>query len=216
MEAEVPGTAVWARAANDIGSTLALSTHLFTVETHWPIHVAVTPQCTVVVVCSQRVDRRTTETSHRRTVYIIQQPLTDHRQPASAATAGNTTVKCSWSFFWLHGTKIIFIHNINHNNTAWLFCGGWVRFIPRWFLYFFCIACAFSALTLLVGRQEGHLACKKLSGGVLVWLSVWSEVQTCIWSSWCHCYSLSLAPVKSRLVLPFWYRLTCEVLEKGR
>jgi len=26
---------------------------------------------------------------------------------------------------------------------------------------------AFSALTLLVGRQEGHLACKKLSGGVL-------------------------------------------------
>jgi len=24
---------------------------------------------------------------------------------------------------------------------------------------------AFSALTLLVGQQEGHLACKKLSGG---------------------------------------------------
>jgi len=42
---------------------------------------------------------------------------------------------------------------------------------------------AFSALTLLVGRQEGHLACKKLSGGVLAWLSVWSAVQTCIWPS---------------------------------
>jgi len=39
---------------------------------------------------------------------------------------------------------------------------------------------AFSALTLLVGRQEGHPACKKLSGEVLVWLSVWSEVHTCI------------------------------------
>jgi len=39
---------------------------------------------------------------------------------------------------------------------------------------------AFSALTLLVGWQEGHLACKKLSGGVLAWLPVWSEVQTCI------------------------------------
>jgi len=38
-------------------------------------------------------------------------------------------------------------------------------------------------LTLLVGRQEGHLACKKLTGGVLAWLSVWSEVQTCIWPS---------------------------------
>jgi len=36
----------------------------------------------------------------------------------------------------------------------------------------------FSALTLLVGQQEGHPACKKLSGGVLAWLSVWSEVQT--------------------------------------
>jgi len=45
------------------------------------------------------------------------------------------------------------------------------------------LAFAFSALTLLVGRQEGHLACKKLSGGVLAWLSVWSEMQTCIWPS---------------------------------
>jgi len=35
---------------------------------------------------------------------------------------------------------------------------------------------AFSALMLLVGRQEGHPACKKLSGGVLAWLSVWSKV----------------------------------------
>jgi len=31
---------------------------------------------------------------------------------------------------------------------------------------------AFSALTLLVGQQEGHPACKKLSCEVLVWLSV--------------------------------------------
>ena len=73
----------------------------------------------------------------------------------------------------------------------------------------------FSALTLLVGRQEGHPARKKLSGGVLAWLSVWSEVQTCIQPSWCHCHSLSLASVKSRLVLPFWYRLTRVVPDKG-
>ena len=59
---------------------------------------------------------------------------------------------------------------------------------------------AFSALMLLVGRQEGHPACKKLSGGVLAWLSVWSEMQTCIWPSWCHCHWLPLASVKSRLV----------------
>ena len=67
----------------------------------------------------------------------------------------------------------------------------------------------FSALTLLVGRQEGHPAGKKLSGEVLAWLSVWNEVQIC------HCHSLSLASVKSRLVLPYWYRLTLVVLEKG-
>jgi len=45
-------------------------------------------------------------------------------------------------------------------------------------LYLFYLV-AFSALTLLVGRQEGHPACKKLSGGVLMGLSVRSEVQTC-------------------------------------
>jgi len=85
------------------------------------------------------------------------------------------------------------------------------------FLYIYGHYGAFSALTLLVGWQEGHPACKKLSDGVLVWLSVWSEVQTCIWPSWCHCHSLSLslASVKSRLVFPFWYRLTRVVPGKG-
>jgi len=51
-------------------------------------------------------------------------------------------------------------------------------------LYISHILLAFSALMLLlVGWQEGHPACKKLSGGVLAWLSVWSDVQTCIWPS---------------------------------
>jgi len=61
---------------------------------------------------------------------------------------------------------------------------------------------------LLVGRQEGHPACKKLSGEVLAWLS----------GAKCrlaYCHSLSLASVKSRLVLPFWYWLTWVVPEKG-
>ena len=76
------------------------------------------------------------------------------------------------------------------------------------------LPCAFSALTLLVGRQEGHPVCKKLSGEVLAWLSVRSKVQTCIWPSGFHCHSLSLASVKSTLVLPFWYRLTRVVPDK--
>jgi len=43
-------------------------------------------------------------------------------------------------------------------------------------VFLYLAVLSFSALTLLVGRQEGHPACKKLSGGVLAWLSVWSEV----------------------------------------
>jgi len=49
---------------------------------------------------------------------------------------------------------------------------------------------------------------------VLAWLSVWSKVQTCIWPSWCHCHSLSLASVKSRLVLLVWYWRTWVVPDK--
>jgi len=35
---------------------------------------------------------------------------------------------------------------------------------------------AFSALTLLVGHQEEHPACKKSNDEVLVWLSVWCRL----------------------------------------
>ena len=66
-----------------------------------------------------------------------------------------------------------------------------------------------------LGGRNGIRPVKKLSGGVLAWSSVCSEVQTCIWPSWCHRHSLSLASVKSRLVLPFWYCLTRVVPEKG-
>jgi len=37
------------------------------------------------------------------------------------------------------------------------------------------ICIAFSTVTLLDGRQKGHPACKKLSGGMLAWLCVWSH-----------------------------------------
>jgi len=42
----------------------------------------------------------------------------------------------------------------------------------------------------------------KLSGGMLAWLCVWVKVQICIRSRWCHCHSLSLAPVN-----PEWFYL---------
>ena len=78
-----------------------------------------------------------------------------------------------------------------------------------------CYSRAFSALLLLVGRQEGHPACKKLEwwcAGVVICLELGADLHM---PSWCHRHSLSLAPVKSRLVLPFWYRLTRVVPDRA-
>ena len=58
---------------------------------------------------------------------------------------------------------------------CFIFCVGYIVFADLFVL------AAFSALTLLVGRQEGHLASIKLSGGMLAWLCVWVKVQICIW-----------------------------------
>jgi len=66
-----------------------------------------------------------------------------------------------------------------------------------------------------LGGRKSIRPVKNWVVGVLSWLSVWSEVQTYIWPSWRHCHSLSLASVKSRLVLPFWYQLTRVVPDKG-
>jgi len=71
----------------------------------------------------------------------------------------------------------------------------------------------------MVGRAGRASGLLKLSDVVLVWLSVWSDVQiVCIRSSWCHCIPKlpsSLASFKSRMVLPFGYWLTQVVLEKS-
>ena len=74
---------------------------------------------------------------------------------------------------------------------------------------------AFSALTLLVGRQEGHPACKKLEWwgtGMVICLEREADL---------HMAQLMPLPLtvscfnKSRLVLPFWYQLTRVVPEIG-
>jgi len=65
---------------------------------------------------------------------------------------------------------------------------------------------AFSALTLLFGRQEGHPACKKLSVGMLV---------MCLGQG-ADLHMAQLMPLllaissssKSRLVLPSWFYLS--------
>jgi len=56
-------------------------------------------------------------------------------------------------------------------------------YVPNFFKLTLVKTVCLECFDTVVGRQEGHPACKKLSGEVLVWLSVWSEVQTCIWPS---------------------------------
>ena len=93
---------------------------------------------------------------------------------------------------WAASSRLILcIHVVVKWTLAWHGpCGSWLKGLEEegenlsvslLQIVFVLIdySCAFSALTLLVGWQEGHPACKKLSGEVLVWLSVWSEVQTC-------------------------------------
>jgi len=65
-----------------------------------------------------------------------------------------------------------------------------------------------------LGGRKGIRPVKKTEWWGAGVLFVWSKVQTCILPSWCHRHSLSLASVKSRLVLPFRYRLTRVVPEK--
>jgi len=85
---------------------------------------------------------------------------------------------------------------------TWITRGGGASTGPVLFVSILC------ALTLLVGRQEGHPACKK----------TWVVRCWCGYLSGARCrlaYGPALASVKSRLVLPFWYWLTRVVLDKG-
>jgi len=74
---------------------------------------------------------------------------------------------------------------------------------------------AFSALMLLVGRQEGHPACKNWV--VRYWRGYLSGAR-CIWFEYgpadATATPSSLAPVKWQNGLPFWRQLTQVVLEK--
>jgi len=65
---------------------------------------------------------------------------------------------------------------------------------------------AFSALMLLVGRQERHSVCKKTEwwgAGVVICLEQGANL-----------HMAQLMPLPLSVVLPFWYRLTWVVPEK--
>ena len=57
----------------------------------------------------------------------------------------------------------------------------------------------------------GSMKCLQWWGaGVVIFLERGADLMLI----WCHCHSVSLASVKSRLVLPFWYQLTWVVPDK--
>ena len=143
--------------------------------------------------------------------HSVQRPSTRLMWNGSALITGSLgwpfpTLKYKCSLFFKQNIRNQFHRTACGKSRGLKLPNCWLKFLKIDLKY--CVICyifsdAFSALTLLVGRQEGHPVCRKQSGGVLAWLSAWSEVQTCTRPSWCHCHSLSLVSVKSRLVLPF-------------
>jgi len=73
---------------------------------------------------------------------------------------------------------------------------------------------AFSALKLLAGRQERHPACKNWVVGCWHGYLYGARCRLAYGPADANA-THSLASAKSRLVLPFWYRLTRVVLDKG-
>jgi len=77
---------------------------------------------------------------------------------------------------------------------------------------------AFNALTLLVGRQGGHLACEKTEwwgAGVVVCLELGADLhmaQLMPLPLTVSCFS----KIQIIMILPFCYRLTWVVPKKGR
>jgi len=87
-----------------------------------------------------------------------------------------------WGYFHLKLTEALnynkFCHrHAEHRKCCQLSCTT-ITSLQHWVSTFMNNITCSSALTLLAGRQEQHPACKKLSDEVLVWLFVWSEVQT--------------------------------------
>jgi len=156
--------------------------------------------------------------------------LSYHRNPLSEFFARGLLVSLSTDDpLQFHFTKVcsntsqLSQSHVSMTRIPYRHClSSWPSLCWNKFVLFFCcfvIIHLFIIPSVLwhcwLGGRKGIRPVKKLSGGVLAWLSVWSDVQICIWPSWCHCHSLSLAAVKSRLFLPFWYLLTWVVPEKG-
>jgi len=70
-----------------------------------------------------------------------------------------------------HLDSVASLHIANHTS------------ITQFLLMYFLILMPSVLCRCWLGDRKGTWPVKKLSGRVLAWLSVWSEVQTCIWPS---------------------------------
>ena len=134
----------------------------------------------------------------------------------SSCTLLNLCLNKSVIWAFMYGSRVLWwVDLFVCTHTSLIFCAHYPWLSPPpaalwyvlpvfWMMYLQC----FDAVV------EGHPACKKLEwwgAGVVICLEQGAD----LWPSWCHCHSLSLASVKSRLVLPSWYWLTRVVLGKG-
>ena len=130
--------------------------------------VVMSKQMTVDVVCS----------GSRKTVAYIDVASQDE---------GQMTMR-EWAEYFSspHRPRVLNVLSLELTGTRCVCLGSqclYVSSVQNLLLVTRCCCCCFytfSALMLLVGQQEGRLACKKLTGGVLAWLFVWSDVQICI------------------------------------
>ena len=139
---------------------------------------------TCVLVWSKSDQRRLRKTLHKQT-----DKQTD-----------NTKIMVTWPWTNYSNTtenNILFIDVLEtRSHTCTLTLGIYLASL--------CLADAFNALTLLVGHQQEHPACKKSSQEVLAWLSVCSKVQMiCIGSRWCHCHLVISCFIKIQTSLTF-------------
>jgi len=72
-------------------------------------------------------------------------------------------------------------HGVNYTVLSKYVSNNIYKALADTCLQCFCLQCC-DAVGWAAGRASG-LYVKKLSDGVLAWLSDWSEVQTCVWPS---------------------------------
>jgi len=121
--------------------------------------------------------------------------------------------------------QMLYVYEKNCIQKACIRCmtGSWrshkvigiATILQATYYFLLVVGIAFSAWTRSVGHQEGYPACQNLS--VRYWRGYLSGAR-CKWFAYgpadATAISSSLASLKSRMVWPFWCRLTQVVLEK--